>query len=532
MKHLRYKTLAGAIQLALLGIPNAYAVDVDALERRIHELESRLEKFEKATAAVPAPTAAAAPAVNPEVQKLTRKVNTLERKLEVQDEVTASNFTKLPKFDVGTNGFRISSQDGQHEVRIRGAVQADGHFFSEDANHLSTDNFELKQARIWLEGKVFKNIYYKIMPDFAASGNILPDAYLDYAYLPEASLLVGKFKPSLSLERLQGDSDGTFLERAFPTYLASNRDVGVQLHGAFSKSGFTTEVVPGPIDAKNTFTYQVGVMNGSGDDGSPNNNSKDTDDNKEFVGRLFAHPFQHTGYSWLEGFGVGVAGTVGDPNAQALKSQATPIGRTNYLDYTKTLPSTASTTDPVTGKSSKILYAAPVSNGDQYRIYPQAYWYAGPFGVMAEYSASSQTVSGTDGITRKKANVRQDNTAWQVLASWVVTGEDNSFGAVKPIQNFSPLDGQWGALQLAARWTEMNIDKGTFKIVDPSKSASHATAWTLGANWYLNSYALIRADYEQTSFDGGAGTLKSNNFWSGGDRATEHVFATRFQLSF
>jgi len=508
MKHLRYKTLAGAIQLALLGIPTANAADVDALERRIHELESRLEKFEKATAAVPAPTAAAAPAINPEVQKLTRKVNTLERKLEVQDEVTASNFTKLPKFDVGTNGFRISSQDGQHELRIRGAVQADGRFFSEDSNHQAIDSFELKQGRVWLEGKVFKNIHYKIMPDFAASGNILPDAYLDYAYLPEASLLVGKFKPSLSLERLQGDSDGTFLERAFPTYLASNRDVGVQLHGAFSKSGFTTEVVPGPIDAKNTFTYQVGVMNGSGDDGSPNNNSKDTDDNKEFVGRLFAHPFQHTGYSWLEGFGVGVAGTVGDPNSQSLKSQSTALGRTPYLDYT----------------IRNAGYTTPVSNGEQYRIYPQAYWYAGPFGMMAEYVASSQTLTSIK--ANKKVNVRQDNTAWQILGSWVVTGEDNSFGAVKPIQNFSPLDGQWGALQFAARWTEMNIDNGTFTIIDPTQSAHHATAWTLGANWYLNSYALIRADYEQTSFDGGATAKK------GGDRPTEQVFATRFQLSF
>lgn len=523
MKHLRYKTLAGAIQLALLGIPTANAADVDALERRIHELESRLEKFEKATAAVPAPTAAAAPAINPEVQKLTRKVNTLERKLEVQDEVTASNFTKLPKFDVGTNGFRISSSDGQHELRIRGAVQTDARFFSEDSNHKAFDRFETKQARIWLEGKVFKDIYYKIMPDFAASGNILPDAYLDYAYLPEASLLVGKFKPSLSLERLQGDSDGTFLERAFPTYLASNRDVGVQLHGAFSKSGFTTDVVPGPIDAKNTFTYQVGVMNGSGDDGSPNNDSKDTNDNKEFVGRIFAHPFQHTGYSWIEGLGLGVAGTVSDPNYfsgdsnGAPKAQATPIGRTTYLDYTKTYQ------DPT--KAAGTLLAAPVSNGEHYRIYPQAYWYAGPFGVMAEYAASSQTLNGKDS-KGKNTSVRQDNTSWQVLGSWVVTGEDNTFGAVKPIQNFSPLDGKWGALQFAARWTEMNIDSGTFKIIDPALSAHHATAWTLGANWYLNSYALIRADYEQTSFDGGATARK------GGDRPTEQVFATRFQLSF
>ncbi len=511
MKHLRYKALTAVIQLSLLGIDNVNAADVDALERRIRELESRLEKFEKAAALAPsAPVATPVTSeANPEVQKLTRKVNTLERKLEVQDEVTSANFVKLPKFEAGTNGFKISSQDGKNEVRIRGAVQTDGRFFSEDPYHLSTDRFELKQARIWLEGKVFKDIYFKIMPDFAASGNILPDAYLDYAYLPQASLLVGKFKPSVSLERLQGDSDGTFLERAFPTYLAPNRDVGVQLHGAFSKSGFTTEVVPGPIDAKNTLTYQVGVMNGSGDDGSPNNDAKATYDSKEFVGRLFAHPFQHTGYKWLNGLGLGVAGTVGDPNAQALKPQATALGRTTFLDYTKTYSSNA----------------APVSNGDQYRIYPQAYWYAGPFGVMAEYVASSQTLRGKD-KTKKAINVRQDNTAWQILASYVVTGEDNSFGAIRPIQNFSPLDGQWGALQFAARWTELDIDSGTFKLIDPTKAAFRATAWTFGANWFLNSYATIRADYEQTHFDGGATAIK------GGDRPTEHVFATRFQLSF
>ena len=75
-----------------------------------------------------------------------------------------------------------------------------------------------------------------------------------------------------------------------------------------AKPGYKAETVPGPIDTKNTLTYQIGVTNGSGDDGSPNNNSPDTDDNKEVNGRLFAHPFQHTGYSWLEGFGTRCGG--------------------------------------------------------------------------------------------------------------------------------------------------------------------------------------------------------------------------------
>jgi len=341
------------------------------------------------------------------------------------------------------------------------------------------------------------------MPDFAAS-NILPDAYLDYAYHPAASLLVGKFKPAISLERLQGDSDGTFLERAFPTYLASNRDVGIQLHGAFSKPGYKTETVAGPIDTKNTFTYQVGVSNGSGDDGSNDKNSPDTDDNKEVTGRLFAHPFHHTGYSWLEGLGLGVAGSVGNPNKQALKAQATPLGRSTYLDYTKNNASFGTT--------------ATTSDGPTYRIYPQAYWFSGPFGAIGEYVVSSQH------LVNGRTDVKQDNKAWQILASYVVTGEDNSFAGVKPIQNFDPLKGKWGALQLAARYSELDVDDATFQIVDRNQSASKAKAWTLGANWYLNSNAIIRADYENVSFDGGAAR--------GRDLANEQVFATRFQLSF
>ncbi len=504
MKKFNRTAIASVVNLVLFELPDAQAADTEALERRIRELEARLEKIDQASAQANKPVTA-----TPEVEKLTRKVNTLERKLEIQAEVTASTFSKLPVFEAGADGFRISSSDKKHQVRIRGAVQADGRFYSKNGDHLATDSFDLKQARGWLEGYFFKDIYFKIMPDFAAS-NILPDAYIDYAYSPAASLLVGKFKPALSLERLQGDSDGTFLERAFPTYLASNRDVGIQLHGAFSKSGYKTEVVPGPIDSRNTFTYQVGIFNGSGDDSSLDKDAKDTNDTKEFVGRLWAHPFQHTGYSWLEGLGIGVAGSYGDAASTALNNQRTPIGRNTYVNYANTRT--------VAGNQ----LATPVSDGDQFRIYPQAYWYAGPFGMIAEYVLSSQhLVSNNNGV---HTDITQDNSAWQVLASYVVTGEDNSFGAIKPIQNFSPLDGKWGALQLAARWSEMNIDRGTFVILDPNKSASQARAWTVGANWYLNPNALIRADYEQVSFSGGAK--------GGRDRPTEHVFGTRFQLSF
>ncbi|MGZ4958388.1 MAG: porin [Methylomonas sp.] len=505
MTHFRRHALVSAINLALIGIPVAHAADSEALEQRIRELESRLERFEKAAAAVEAAPATTAQS-NAEVEKLNRKVNTLERKLEVDKEVATANAAKMPKIDAGSDGFRISSADNKHQLRIRGALQTDGRFYTGGSTP-ATDRFEVKQARVWLEGKVWDNLYFKIMPDFAAS-NILPDAYLDYAYLPYASLSVGKQKTPLSLERLQGDSDGMFLERAFPTYLASNRDVGVMLHGSLAKPGYKTEY-GGPVDFKNLISYQVGVFNGSGDDGSPDKNAPDTDDDKEFIGRLWAHPFQHSNNEWLEGLGLGIAGSWENPLNQALANQKTPIGRTTFLDYTK----------------SRTGFSAPLADGVHYRVYPQAYWYAGPFGLMGEYVLSAQDVTSIRGNRNVKSQL--NNTAWQVQLSYVLTGEDNTFQSVKPMRAFDPLAGSWGAFQVAGRWGEFNVDNSAFQILDPSKSAKHATAWAVGVNWFINQNARIMADYEQTYFDGGSGTAAHV-----GNRPSENVFATRFQLAF
>ncbi len=525
MTHFRRHALVSAINLALIGIPAAHAADTEALEQRIRELESRLERFEKvAAAAETAPAATAQP--SSEVEKLNRKINTLERKLEVDKEVATANAAKLPKFEAGAEGFRISSADNKHQVRIRGALQTDGRFWVDDhggsdravgtkAGTGITDQFQVRQARVWLEGKFWDNLYFKIMPDFAASSNILPDAYLDYAYLSYASLSAGKQKTPISLERLQGDSDGMFLERAYPTYLANNRDVGIMLHGAFAKPGYKTEYYGSPVDFKNFVSYQLGVFNGSGDSGSLNNSAAGTFDDKEFDGRIWAHPFQHSGYQWLEGFGLGIAGSWSHPSGLGLNKLVSALGQTTLLDYTSSTFLRNKGTTPVVGE------------GVHTRVYPQAYWYAGPFGLMGEYVVSNQGLLGKNAAGRQ-VSVDQNNRAWQAQASYVLTGEDNTFQGVKPIRSFDPLEGSWGALQVAARWSELDVDKDTFTFIDPSKAPSTANSWTLGLNWFLNRNALIRADYEETYFTGGAGKDAAHVT----NRPTEKVFGTRFQLAF
>ncbi|MFA5984635.1 MAG: porin [Methylococcaceae bacterium] len=475
---------------------------ISQLEHRLILLEQKLAEKEKNTALEN---------TNNTVKTLDQKLKVLERQNEINQEATLEKAKTAAKFEVGAKGLSLSSANGDHSLRVRASIQSDARFFPDTPN--TNDRFDLRQARIWLEGRVWKYIDYKLLPDFGNSQVILADAYIDLHYFPYASLEFGRQKTPISLERLQGDSDGTFLERAFPTQLASNRDNGIKLHGSFAQPGQTAEYA-GPIDFKNFFTYELGVFNGGGDNGAANAD-RETDNNKEIVARLWSHPFQGSGINWLDGFGIGVAGSFEDPvrNATPIKNLTSALGQTTLVDYSQR----------GTGTN------AVIADGEHYRIYPQAYWYYGQYGLLGEYVLSSQVLSGNAGRT----HVKQDNQAWQVLASYVVTGENNSFSGVKPRAAFDPFAGHWGALQLAARWSELNIDPDTFnsingsRLLNPAVSVSNARAWAVGFNWFLNANLLLRADYEHTDFTGGAGSTNAVR-----NRASEQVLATRLQLVF
>jgi len=507
MKNQKLLGLALAIN-SILAVSHMDVVIADEKDRKIELLERRLRLLEErlnVTAPLPAPNIPTK--VDPAIQALDQKVKILQRQNEVNKETALEAAKTAPKIEIGSKGLGISSADGDNSVRIRASIQADERFFADDNANALANRFDLRQARIWAEGRVWKYNDYKLMADFGNNAtNALADAYVDLHYFNNAALNVGRQKTPLSLERLQGDYEGTFLERAYPTYLASNRDNGIKLHGSFGAPGQKTEYA-GPIDFKNFATYEVGVFNGNGDNSGLTDNYKAAGDNKEVAGRLWMHPFQNAGIEELDGLGIGIAGSY--ENVQndvgVLNNIKSALGQNTIVDYTKL------------NKTTNSLAA----NGDHYRIYPQAYWYYGPYGLLGEYVVSSQQINGIGATTK---HITQNNDAWQIQASYVVTGENNTFQSVRPRSPFDPSKGQWGALQIAARWSELSIDKSTFTFVDANKSINHASAWTVGANWFLNQSVRFMADYEQTNFTGGAA--------GGGNRPDEKVFATRVQLVF
>ena len=171
------------------------------------------------------------------------------------------------------------------------------------------------------------------------------------------------------------------------------------------------------------------------------------------------------------------------------------------------------------------------SDGERLRLSPQGYYYYGPFGLLWEYVDVSQDVArDIDGLTRSD---QLDHDAWQVAASYVLTGEESTYKGVKPKSPFSIQSGTFGAFELKARYSELSLDEDSFaggddSFADPTNAAEEAAAWALGLNWYLNQNVKLAFDYEQTEFEGGGGgTAEAPR-----DREDEKVVLGRLQLYF
>jgi phosphate-selective porin OprO/OprP len=171
-----------------------------------------------------------------------------------------------------------------------------------------------------------------------------------------------------------------------------------------------------------------------------------------------------------------------------------------------------------------------VAAGNHERLSPQGYYYYGPFSLLGEYVISDQEVSRT--VVEPFKTARLSNTAWQIQAGWVLTGEDAAFaGGVVPRHPFKPSQGDWGALQLVARYGQLNIDPAAFPtFANPATSARSASEWSVGLDWYLSRNVRVNASFSRTTFDGGGGP--GSGAPAAVTRQPENVLFTRVQLAF
>lgn len=428
----------------------------------------------------------AQPADEPDLASLDQRLRIIERKLELQAEDAAAKAEKDPIASLSAGkGFSVKSPDGV-ELKLKALVQADGRFFLDDERAPQNDGFLFRRIRPTLEGSWGPLIGFRLTPEFAGDSATIVDAYVDLKFDPRATLRIGKVKGPVGLERLQSGGSLSLVERAFPTELAPNRDLGAQLQGDLFA---------------NRLNYVVGVYNGAPDgrDAATTN----PDDEFEYAARVFWEPFKNDAGA-LSGLGLGVAASVGETYGAGnnfLPRYRTP-GQTQFFGYS----------------------ASTAADGLRRRFSPQGYFYRGPFGLQAEYITSEQEVRVISGVNAGRREHLQ-HSAYQVTASYVLSGEDAGFrGVARPNHPFTANGAGWSAWELVARYGGLDIDDAAFPLfANANQSARSAESWSLGLNWYLNSNLKLVATYNRTDFDGGAASA---------DRETEKVVLTRAQLSF
>jgi phosphate-selective porin OprO/OprP len=423
------------------------------------------------------------------VAELEQRVKILERRLELEAEAKAEEKKSAATTSAGPDGFTLRSAKGDFVFRLRGYAQLDARAYLDDDERPANDTFTARRVRPLFEGTLYGRYDFRIMPDFGGGTATVQDFYVEARVSPRFKIRGGKFKPPVGLERLQSATDLAFIERALPTAVVPNRDLGVQLSG---------EVVRGKLE------YAVGLFNGVVDGSSSDG---DVSDAKEVAARLFVRPFRRTDNAVTPvdlGLGLAVSrgneeGTVAAP---ALPSHRT-VGQQSFFSY----------------RSDSTAAGTTFADGERVRWSPQGWFYSGPFGLLFEAVRSEQTV--------RRAAVARDvaTDAWQLQAQWVLTGERAGYRTAAPRQPIGAGPGGRGAWIVSARATGLEVGEEAFPLfADPARSAQKATGLGAGVSWNVNRSIRWMLDYHVTSFEGGAA--------AGADRPDEKALFSRLQVSF
>ena len=221
------------------------------------------------------------------------------------DSLRADAAIKQQEADANKKSFPVSAA---RLIQISGYTQVRYQNLEEKGKK---DGFDIRRARIDLNGNFTPYLSYRLMTDFAASPKLL-DAYAEIKLNDYFNITIGQFRVPFSLENLTPvrkldviDFSQIVEALVFRSKDVignqSGRDIGIQLGGALVKSG-----------TKNIVEYRIGVFNGSGI------NIQDTANKaKDIAVRLVVNPLKGLsfGSSYYNGWG------------KAIKPSSSYIGR-------------------------------------------------------------------------------------------------------------------------------------------------------------------------------------------------------------
>lgn len=396
----------------------------------------------------------------------------------------------------------LATADGRFTANIRAILMLDGGKYFQDSNlPAAVTNRDLnegtnfRRARIGFDGRLFKDFDYAIVYEFGGSGAEDPgrlyEASLTYTALKPWRIKVGAYEPNIGLAAAVSTSQMPLMERPSPAEVArsvaaGDSRVALQLTGNDTWGAGDTGVAFRWFASSALTGNIISTISSSG-----GATAQPFDEQTAWVGRVAVAPFAST--DWQAHFGLNAqyviqpndAGSAANPRYVAqlrdrpeLRLDGTRLVDTGAIDARHT---------SVYGVEAAFELRNLVIESEYFR-----------------YQIDRRTGAATLGDP--------EFSGWYVQGSWVLTGESRPYNAAearfdapKQNYNFDPGNGAWGALELAARYSvlDLNHREGVFGAATPvgGVRGGEQKIMTLGFNWYLNPAIRVMLDWQHVDID-------------------------------
>ena len=471
--------------------------EVQQLRREVAELKAQIQKL--VTASAPAQggaahlvqatavagsdvsaSTAAPPAASSDSNSSTPAATSADiDALQKEIDILQKKASDTPGPTAGFNGehFFLKSPDGQFTLMPVGYLNAQYSFYNGDG--APSDTFAIKRARFGVQGSYGSQLDYAFLFETASSLTIR-DAYVDFKPWPWLKIMGGQYKLPFSMEVGTADTNVQFADRSinsvlYPDAGGSFRAPGVDVHGDL---------------AGGRAQYWVGIFNGQG------LLTASTTNEVEVTGKVRISPWRTSSNPWLKGFSFGGA-------AEHSRSR----GLSNELSFSGLL------TD-----GTYTFFPQYRINGAVERYNAQFSYLRGGLGIRGEYTQLLQKRSNIGSFQLGGAGYNTlpgiVGKGTYLAANYLLTGEKEPENAIPRVKH--PVIGPnspgesggpgWGAWELKARYSWLQgraggsvCDATTIPacpitpVIFPLQS-DHTEQWTLGVNWYLNYWVLVKSD--------------------------------------
>jgi phosphate-selective porin OprO and OprP len=386
-------------------------------------------------------------------------------------------------------GFHIDSPEEKLKVKIGGSIMLDGGIIKPDNElnrafpRLKGEDVILRRARLNVLTTFYDVVDVRLDIDFANVREIKDNWIGLKRAMPILGFSkVGHMKEPFSLEELTSGTDMTFMEGSLPALAFSpGRNMGL----LFSNTAFHERM-----------TWAAGTFWNTG---SLSNVREATDsvsnaNGYNFSARVTGLPWDEEGGRNLLHVGLSYSHGVRSRKDEGVRFRAVPE---SYL------------------KDDKLVDTGELFTGRVDRINMEGALVRGPFSLQGEYFQA---------FTDAKQGSGSRFWGFYLQGSYFLTGEHRPyhnanavFSKIRPIRDFHPFRGGWGAWELGARLSHVDLSDGNTR-------GGRETNLTLGLNWYLDPHLKLAFNYIRGHVEDRAKPPI--------DDGPANIFQGRFQVTF